>query len=395
MSESRVDRNLLFGILALQMDFISRDQLIAAMNAWVLEKQKPLGRILVEQHALALDAQAVLDALVAKHLELHHGDPQQSLAALRIPIAVQRDLEQFGDQDVQASIVRLGGSSSSIAQQTTLPLAQPTPSGERFEVLRPHAWGGLGEVCVARDRELNREVALKRIHERHASDTNSCERFLLEAEITGGLEHPGIVPVYGLGKETDGRPYYAMRFIRGETLKDAIKKYHSNTSRSDSERRVELRQLLGRFVAVCNAIEYAHSRGVIHRDIKPSNIMLGKYGETLVVDWGLAKAVGRSGTDSVRDESTMKPMSASGSSETLPGSAVGTPAFMSPEQADGRVEDIGPASDVYSLGATLYTLLTGKEPFESSVVGVILGKVQAGDFLPPRERHPSVPRGLN
>ena len=390
------DRNLLFGILALQMDFISRDALVAAMHAWVLDKSKPLGAILVEQGQLVAEVQSVLDVLVAKHIEQHQGDPQQSLAALRMPPAVQHDLEEFADPEVNATLARLPAIPRSLAEATTLPYAHEHESADgRFDILRRHAWGGLGEVYVAEDRELHREVALKRLHERHADNKDSRARFLQEAEVTGGLEHPGIVPVYGLGTSTDGRPYYAMRFIRGQTFKEAIQEFHSRKPRGESERRIELRQLLTRFVAVCNAIEYAHSRGVIHRDIKPSNIMLGKYGETLVVDWGLAKALRERREDAPRDEHTLIPSSGSGSSETLPGSAIGTPAYMSPEQSEGRVSEIGPASDVYSLGATLYTILTGKEPFESSTIGVILGRVQSGDFVPPRERHPAVPRALN
>jgi len=396
MSDSHVDRNLLFGILALQMDFISRDGLITAMNAWVLEKSKPLGQILVDQGALAPDAEAALNLLVGKHLELHRGDPQQSIAALGLPKTLQRDLEQFADNDVQASLVRLTRGACPLSAQTTLPLkSQVGPGDTRFEILRSHAWGGLGEVYVAQDRELNREVALKKMHERHAGSADSRMRFLLEAEITGRLEHPGIVPVYGLGMSHDGRPYYAMRFIRGQTFKEAIEQFHSALIGGHSDRRIELRRLLGRFIAVCNAIEYAHNCGVIHRDLKPSNIMLGKYGETLVVDWGLAKALGSRGPDAVPEERTLVPSMGTGSSETLPGSAIGTPAFMSPEQAEGLIEEIGPASDVYSLGATLYTLLTGKEPFESSIIGVILGKVQSGDFVPPITRNPLVPAPLN
>jgi eukaryotic-like serine/threonine-protein kinase len=391
------DRNLLFGILAVQMDFISRDALIAAMNAWVLKKSKPLGEILVEQRAVAPDEKSVLDALVDKHLERHHGDPQQSIAVLRLPPTVRQDLEQFADPDVHASLARLPTDREmSLASTATLPPRNhDDKSDERFNVVRRHAWGGLGEVYVAEDLELHREVALKRLHERHANDEDSRTRFLQEAEVTGGLEHPGIVPVYGLGTSADGRPYYAMRFIRGQTLKEAIEHFHADITRSESERRIELRQLLTRFIAVCNAIEYAHSRGVIHRDLKPSNIMLGKYGETLVVDWGLAKALRRRSEDAPGDEHTLIPSSGSGSSETLPGSAIGTPAYMSPEQAEGKIDEIGPASDVYSLGATLYTILTGKEPFDSKHIEIILGNVQAGDFLPPRERNPGIPRALD
>src|SRR5262249_22014987 len=141
------------------------------------------------------------------------------------------------------------------------------PSATRFRVLRPHARGGLGQVFVARDEELKREVALKEIQGRHADDPESRARFLQEAEVTGGLEHPGIVPVYSLGTYADGRPFYAMRFIRGDSLHDAIKRFHqADRPLSKSEGALELRSLLGRFVDVCNAVAYAHSRGVLHRD---------------------------------------------------------------------------------------------------------------------------------
>src|SRR5262249_18486912 len=151
--------------------------------------------------------------------------------------------------------------------------------------------------------------------------------------------------------------YYAMRFIQGDSLKEAIAAFHADEGlKADRSRRsLELRKLLRRFTDVCNALEYAHARGVLHRDIKPGNIIVGKYGETLVVDWGRAKALGRS--DPAAGEGTLKPRSASGSAETLPGSAIGTPAYMSPEQARGDLDALGQRSDVYCLGATLYCLL--------------------------------------
>ena len=204
----------------------------------------------------------------------------------------------MGDADIEASLSNIGTDATLETDDAGITFnyadSDATTEGQRFRVLRPHAQGGLGAVFVALDAELHREVALKQILEHHADNPVSRQRFLLEAEVTGGLEHPGIVPVYGLGTYQDGRPYYAMRFIRGDSLKDAIAAFHSDLGlKADAGRRsLELRQLLRRFLDVCNAIEYAHSRGVLHRDIKPANIVVGKHGETLVVDWGLAKPLG-------------------------------------------------------------------------------------------------------
>ena len=163
-----------------------------------------------------------------------------------------------------------------------------------------------------------------------------------------------------------------------------------------STKTLELRRLLSRFLDVCNAIAYAHSRGVLHRDIKPGNILLGPYGETLVVDWGLAKIVGRDepGTSDPSAEPTLRPPSASGTGETIPGTALGTPAYMSPEQAEGRLDLLGPASDIYSLGATLYVVLTGRAPFDGDDAAEVLRKVQRGEFARPRAVNSSIPKPL-
>jgi serine/threonine-protein kinase len=376
LPRTNTDRNLLFGILALQVDLIDRDQLVAAMNRWALEKDKPLGQILLEDGALKADTHKLLDALAEKHLQVHGGDAEQSLQHI--------------------SSIHLDNGS---LETLTFAVGESTSEGQRFRVLRPHAEGGLGEIFVARDEELNREVALKQIREKYAEDPDSRSRFTVEAEITGRLEHPNIVPVYGLGCHQNGHPFYAMRLIHGDSLKEAAGRLQESVRAHGrgltvGSAAVEFRKLLGCFISVCNAIEYAHSRGIVHRDIKPSNIMLGRYGETLVVDWGLAKPIDEPESPSVHAEAKLRPSSGSYSTPTQMGSAIGTPAYMSPEQAFGHVDQVGPASDVYCLGSTLYSLLTGEPPFVDKDIGSTLRRVQSSSFTRPREVRRDIPAPL-
>jgi serine/threonine protein kinase len=392
------DHHLLFGLLALHNGLIRQDQLVAAFHAWTMDKYRPLADHLVALGHLDNTRRTAIEALAALHVEAHGGDPERSLAALNVGSSTLDQLREIGDPVMSASLASIGRCSTDPGdgQTASFTVGTATADSQRFRVLRPHARGGLGAVFVALDTELNREVALKQILDGRADDPTSRRRFLLEAEITGGLEHPGIVPVYSLGRHGDGRPYYAMRFIRGDTLKEAIDRCHADeVIKKDAGRRsLELRKLLRRFTDVCNAIEYAHSRGVIHRDIKPGNVIVGEHGESLVVDWGLAKPLGRAATGAQPGERMLVPSSAGTSSRTLPGEAMGTPAYMSPEQAEGNLETLGPRSDVYSLGATLYYLLTGKPPLEGDDIVALLRAAQKGEFPPPRRLEPSIDRAL-
>jgi serine/threonine-protein kinase len=392
---SEMDHNLFFGLLALQNNFINRAQLVAAFAAWLPDKTRPFAQLLVDCGALDEMRRSLLEALAGEHFK-QQGDPVASLSALSAVSSIRDDLSRIADPDLNAWLTGLAIAPSGDEATVTYTSGGLGRAEERYRVLRPHAKGGLGAVFVAIDGELNREVALKEILDRHANDPASRQRFLMEAEITGGLEHPGIVPVYGRGFHANGRPYYAMRFIKGDSLKDAIAAFHAGAARKrdPGARALELQKLLRSLLNVCNAIEYAHSRGILHRDIKPANVIVGKYGETLLVDWGLAKASGRREPGSEVGEKTLKPTSSGGSAETLPGAVVGTPSYMSPEQAEGRIDELGLRTDVYSLGATLYSVLTGRPPFAGDEVPVLLGRVSQGDFPSPRAIDRTIDRAL-
>jgi serine/threonine-protein kinase len=272
------------------------------------------------------------------------------------------------------------------------PASAPTIQYEtEIQGLNFHAKGGLGSVFVGEQQRLGRRVAVKFIHRSLAADPLSRERFALEAEITSRLEHPGVIPIHGLGHSHDGRPFYAMRFIDGHTLDEAIRRYHEQLARGELEEGIGFRQLLRAFISICNTVAYAHNRGIVHRDIKPDNVMLGRYGETIVVDWGLACPVARDEHHRQSGEKTL--LLSSGNSDNSSGNGAGTPAYMSPEQASEL--NPTPASDIYSLGATLYKILTGRPPVTGDTLVEIKTKVIEGRIAGPREIQRGVPRPLD
>jgi hypothetical protein len=312
--------------------------------------------------------------------------PSESEYCERFPEEAEAVHEVFAAEISMAGTGRLSG-------ETQVPSSIPAPQNPtisaRFNNLRFHASGGLGDVYRATDESLRRDVALKFTQQRHGGNPDYLELFFLEAEVTSRLDHPGVVPVYGLGESACGRPFYAMRFIEGIQLKSAIETFHKNGACH-----LELHHLLTHIVAVCNTLAYAHNRGIVHRDIKPDNIMLGKFGETLLVDWGLAMSVQRDDRARASGEKTMLlPGSGSGSGRSS-GIGAGTVGYMSPEQLPDHSTPITPASDIYSLGATLYRLLTNHAPIEGQGETLLLDKIRWGDFPRPSELNHNVPEAL-
>ena len=252
--------------------------------------------------------------------------------------------------------------------------AAPAPE-DRYEVVREFARGGLGSVTLARDRALDRPVALKQLL--RATATNRA-RFLREIKFTARLQHPGIVPIYEAGNWSDGEPFYAMKMVHGRTLAEAARQAATLEERL---------ALLPHIQAVADAIAYAHDQRIIHRDIKPHNIIVGDFGETVIIDWGAAKDLRAPTSDP-----TEEVMSTRVTDLTVIGAIVGTPAYMPPEQADGDVLD--ERADVYALGATLYHVLAGAAPFRGGAATTIAELRRQQEPRPILEEVPGVPLDL-
>jgi eukaryotic-like serine/threonine-protein kinase len=255
-------------------------------------------------------------------------------------------------------------------------------SGQRYEERRVIGHGGLGEVVEAFDRDLNRRVALKRPRPGRGQPSYVA-RLVEEAQITAQLDHPNVPPIHSLGIDAEGRPYFSMALIEGRSLADLIAARRSDPAVA---REYGLSRLLRMFLQVGNAVAFAHDRGVIHRDLKPDNILLGRFGEVRVLDWGLAKLLGR-GEEELREGGHHAISTTAERAETQIGTTMGTPGYMSPEQALGR-PDLDQRTDVYSLGAVLYAMLSGRPPIVADNPAELLkrtieGKVVSLDEVAP------------
>ncbi len=254
-------------------------------------------------------------------------------------------------------------------------------ANDRYEPGKSLKKGGMGEVIVAHDRHIQRDVALKVLLPEVAAAPDNSRRFVQEALVLGQLEHPNIVPIYDLGTDPHGRTFYAMKYVRGTTLKEVLDGLKKGDTRLVA--RYPLTQLLTIFQKVCDAVAYAHSRRTIHRDLKPANLMIGEYGEVLVMDWGLAKILSAPDTEITRPPNTSGGEAGTDPDATRHGTVMGTPNFMAPEQAEGRTREMDERTDIYSLGAILYAVLTLRPPIVGTSEEDLMTRLKAGRIPPP------------
>ncbi len=319
----------------------------------------------------------------------HTLDFHVDLAA--VPKDRERTDKMAGEQELSAGHIR---------KMSLETIDLKTASRSHYTLSRVHGKGGLGQVWLAIDGQLNREVALKELKPERGENAEGSARLIKEAQITGQLEHPNIIPVYELVRGGVGEaPFYTMRFMRGRTLRERIDDYHKSRL-AGAENRLELRQLLSIFVGVCNALAYAHSRGVVHRDLKPHNVMLGDFGEVIVIDWGLAKTVDQ--REEASDFRVIEVGDSIGLEATMEGKVLGTPAFASPEQADGKVSLTDERSDIYGLGAILFMILTSVPPHRGTESGNtardtmdLLRQISTGQTPRAKSVQPSAPEALD
>jgi len=339
------------------------------------------------------------DAVCAEHPELSAGLRRLHARWREMQVAMDALGSARRPRSTESS-----GSTASDALAATDPsasallerLREKGADAHRLTIKGEIARGGMGAVYKVWDAELRRSLAMKVLARGQGPrlEARALSRFLEEAQITGQLEHPGIVPVHELGLDGDGRVFFTMPLVRGDDLKAIIERVHAGDAKWT------LPRALGVVVRVCEAMGYAHARGVIHRDLKPSNVMVGAFGETYVMDWGLARVLSRGGSmqpghpakpAASTDLRTVRSDAAASDSSplvTMDGDVVGTPIYMPPEQAHGWIDEMGPASDVYSIGAILYHLLGGVQPYstpgEKGTADQVLKAVKS---RPPRALH--------
>lgn len=382
-----LDRLFVAGLVL--QEFMAEEELGRALARWYEQSSDGIRTWFLQQKLISQDDLDEFDSVVVEgtgDIQAPPAEKQQrfdallsrtlasALAVAKHPI-VRRIL--LGDESAAAEL--------------------PVASLGRFRVQKVLGKGGLGEIWLATDEQLDREVALKRMRRDRSPSSQQIARFQREAHLAGKLQHPNIVPVYHFGySQVNGEPFFAMPLVDGRTLEAVIAEYYRLHPPNEGMDRFEFNRLISYFVRVGEAISFAHSKGILHRDLKPANVMVGELEQVFVLDWGLAKFSDSVATDNSAEEGESAAVGAV-DDQTQGGAILGSPLYMSPEQAMGRIETIGPHTDIYGLGAILYVILTGKPPHPKGVMRLPqdhLRTIATTEVTPAREINGSCPRSL-
>lgn len=384
------DPNLLFGKVALELGLITPAQWAEIEREWREDTSRSIADLMIKKCSLTETEREKIESTIT---ELRNNNELSELSSRddqseEVPTTIAT--REPTPDDPTADYLPVP---EDMLQPPTIPAPDSHRFGARYRGVEFYREGGIGQVSRGYDVILGREVALKELRPKYVSEPSVSRRFLEEARITARLQHPNIVPTHDLEKTPEnGPPFYSMRFVNGPTLKEAIRD-HYRAEPTGSYKSQSFRQLLVAFLGTCNAIAYAHSQNVIHRDLKGGNIILGPFGESFLLDWGLAKELD-SDDDPLEhpikeiDEIPLE------MTRTMPGHPIGTLQFMPPEQALGKREEIGKPSDIFGLGAVLYMILTGHAPYEDEKSVDRLRRAQEGEYEPPTALKQSIPAPL-
>jgi serine/threonine protein kinase len=384
------DQNFLFVLIAYQNAYITVDQFLECAVIWNKDPKREIGEILVEKKFLDETERFNIHGIVEDRIRRLGGlENSLSFALDNGSVPDVQDLpEQWADRLTrETKIIPPRDSSSN------------EPIASRYQLRHELGGGGQGIVYEADDLELGRRVAIKKVRRELEDDPNAIGSLIEEARNTSRLDHSSIVPVFDINKDERGKPLFAMRLIRGEKLSDVIDRIdykHLTPSKYINT----IRPLLRHLIDVCNAVQYAFDdNDVIHRDIKPDNIMIDRYGDTVLMDWGMGKSVNDSSQLDEQASIFFRPSlfdSDSGSERTRAGTIKGTMHYISPEQAHGLVKQVDHRTDIYLLGATLYKLLVGKTPYrmDQGKFFEMLQRARKNEFQAPRVANPLVPKEL-
>ncbi|MDP7034939.1 MAG: serine/threonine-protein kinase, partial [Planctomycetota bacterium] len=309
------------------------------------------------------------------------GDASLDATLLETPSpsgASSTDATVFEDPDIETTFTQSSG-------QASTPPGEPSRFG-RFTDVKFLAEGGMGQILEATDPAIDRRVAIKILQPDIESHQFHLVKFRNEFRLTGQLEHPGIVPVHETGQTEDGRVYFCMKLVQGESLAELLETYRDLAVQQNKP--FDPTPFLRHLLRVCDALSFAHARGIVHRDLKPANLMVGAFGEVLVMDWGLARKVRDTNDNPFEESAGSLPQADHDPYQTIEGQVMGTPAYMAPEQARGEIGEIDRRTDVYALGTILYDILTGTPPQNEGGSREIIERVKQGHFEPPRQRAP-------